>query len=560
LRRTAVAAIITAMTQPADDKPAPPTLRFGKFTIDTVRGCLLIDGREVPLRPKTFAVLRYLAERPGRLVSKEELFEAIWPGLIVTDDTLVQSISELRRTIGDSDARVITTVPKRGYRLDLDPAPDRRGSTGARTLRWRWKYGLLLPLAPAVVFVAIWLLTSRDPPENSVDSRPAVAILPFLNQNNDPAHEYLADGLTQDLIASLGRFRQLTVMSWNAVATFKGAVAQPGEIARVLAVRYQVEGSVRFGDGRLRVSAQLVDVQGAILWSGRFDEPSADLFALQDRLTREIVGALAIRVAEQEQRRAASKPTQSLEAYDLVLRARPALQRPTRAGLVEARGLLRRALEIDPAYAAAHASLGETFHAAISLGWAESPEEYWKRVVAHANDALRYDPLNVLAHVLLGREQLARNRYADADMHTRRAIEGNPNDAEALAGRGNVLLWTGRTEEAIESLSLALRIDPELNAYDRFALSLAYYVAGDYANAVEQGEINLLKSPEALFNLPVLAAAYAQQDEPEEVARIVAELQRRDPTFDAASYGTKFQDAVDLARLRKGLKKAGLLR
>jgi adenylate cyclase len=548
------------MVPPGGDKPRPQPLAFGRFVLDYARGCLLVDGREIALRPKTFAVLCHLAERRGQLVSKDELFEAVWPGLIVTDDTLVQSIGELRRALGDTEARLIVTVPKRGYRLEPEPVPDERRGGGAPALRWRWKYGILAPLATAVVFVAIWLFTARTAPESPLDTRPAIAILPFLNQSEDPASAYLADGLTQDLISSLGRFSALTVMSWNAVATYKGAIAQPGEIARVLAVRYQVEGSVRQSAERLRVSAQLVDVQGKVLWSGRYDEATSDLFALQDRITREIAGALAIRITELEQRRVATKPTSSLEAYDLVLRARPALQRPTRAGLVEARTLLRQAIALDPRYAAAHAALGETFYAAISLGWVESPDEYWKKVVAHATDALEHDPSNVRARVLLGRWHLGHNRYAEAELQIDRAIEINPNDADALGGRGNVLLWVGRTEEAVESLTLALRIDPELNAYDRFALCLAFYTSGRYEEAIEQGEINLLKTPDATFNLGVLAAAYAQTHQRAELERTVQALAKRDPTFDARTFGTKFQSSTDLARLRQGLTNAGLLR
>ena len=128
------------------------------------------------------------------------------------------------------------------------------------------------------------------------------------------------------------------------------------------------------------------------------------MFALQDRITREIAGALAIRVTEFEQRRVATKPTESFDAYDYLLRARPALQRPSRAGIVEARELLRRAIALDPNYAAAHSALGETFHVAISMGWAESPDEYWKRVETHASEALRLDASDVRARVLMARQ------------------------------------------------------------------------------------------------------------------------------------------------------------
>ncbi|HUQ09814.1 MAG TPA: winged helix-turn-helix domain-containing protein [Steroidobacteraceae bacterium] len=536
-------------------------INFGRYVLDLSRGCLLSDGREIPLRPKTFSVLTYLAQRPGQLVSKDELFEAVWPGLVVGDDTLVQSIGELRRALSDADAKLITTVPRRGYRLEADAAPtERRRARGVQPLRFRWKYGLFAPLALAIAFAAIWLATSRDvKPTRAADDRPAIAILPFQNQSEDPGREYLADGLTQDLINSLGRFSELTVMSWNAVATYKGAIVQPGEIARVLAVRYQVEGSVRFADDRLRVSAQLVDVQGRVLWSARYDEAAADVFTLQDRITREVAGALAIRVSEQEQKRVAAKPPASFDAYDYLLRGRLLLQRPSRAGIVEARELLRKALAIDPGYGAAHAALGETFHAAVSLGWAEDPDDYWKRVEKHAGDALRVDPNNVQARVLLGRLNMAYNRYAAAELEMDRAVAINPNNADALAGRGNGLLWMGRSVEAIEWLELAQRIDPELNPYERFALAMGYYLKKRYDDAIEQCVVNLRKSPESTFNLPVLAASYAQTGRKDDAERTVATLHAHDPTFDAKAFGNKFQDAGDLEHLRAGMRKAGLL-
>jgi adenylate cyclase len=542
--------------QAGGDSPAG-SITFGRFLLDLSRGCLLSDGREIPLRPKTFSVLTYLAQRPGQLVSKDELFDAVWPGLVVTDDTLVQSIGELRRALGDGDSKLITTVPRRGYRLDIASAPMERRHT-RRALRWHWRYGLIAPLVVAVVFAAIWFATSRMGREPTGNSRPAIAILPFQNQPDDPAREYLADGLTQDLIHSLGQFPELTVMSWNAVASYKGAVAQPGEVARVLAVRYQVEGSLRFTGDRIRVSAQLVNVQGRILWSARYDEPAADVFALQDRITREIAGALAIRVTEFEQRRAASQAKANFDAYDYVLRARPALQSPTRAGLVEARELLRQAIALDPDYAAAHAALGETFHAAVSMGWAEDPDEYWQRVQRHTDAALKADPANVRALVLRGRMHIAYNHYAEAEREIERAIFINPNDAEALAGRGNVLVWLGRTDEAIETLELALRIDPELNTYDRFALCLAYYLKQRYTDAIETAELNLRKTPDANFNLVVLAAAQARAGRAADAARTAETLKSRDPAFDAMNFGNKFRNPKDLARLREGLEQAGI--
>jgi adenylate cyclase len=540
---------------------AEQRLTFGRYVLDLHRGCLLLDGREVTLRPKTFAVLHYLVTHPGQLISKEELLEAVWPNLVVTDDTLVQSIGELRRSLGESGARLITTVPRRGYRFEAEEAPpDRRKARRWHPLRFRWVYGILAPLAVALTVLVLWLAGFwNDVPPPIPDAKPAIAVLPFQHQGDDPARGYLADGLTQDLINSLGRFPALTVMSWNAVAAYKGEAVRPGEIARSLKVRYQVEGSVRYAGDQVRVSAQMVDAEGRVLWSARFEDTPADVFALQDRITREIAGALAIRVTEFEQRRVATKPTESFDAYDYLLRARPALQNPSRAGIVEARELLRRAIALDPKYAAAHSALGETFHVAISMGWAESPDEYWKRVETHAGDALKYDSADVRAHVLMARRFLAYTRHLEAQTEIDRAIAINPNDPDALAGRGNVLMWLGKTDAAIESLELALRINPELNDFDRFALTLSYYLKQRYLEAIEQAELNLRRNPGARFNEAVLAAAYAQVGRSADAARVSERVRQTDPMFDSATYGNKFLNPNDLAALRDGLRKAGLL-
>ncbi len=168
-------------------------------------------------------------------------------------------------------------------------------------------------------------------------------MLPFQHQGDDPAREYLADGLTQDLINSLGRFSALTVMSWNAVAALQGRGSAAWRDRALLTVRYQVEGSVRYTGDQVRVSAQMVDSQGRVLWSARFEETPADVFALQDRITREIAGALAIRVTEFEQRRVATKPTESFDAYDYLLARAPGAATPVArryrrgAGIAEAR-------------------------------------------------------------------------------------------------------------------------------------------------------------------------------------------------------------------------------
>jgi TolB-like protein/DNA-binding winged helix-turn-helix (wHTH) protein/cytochrome c-type biogenesis protein CcmH/NrfG len=561
--------------------------RFDRYVLDLDRGSLLLDGNEIALRPKTFAVLRYLIENCGRLVSEDELFAAVWPNIAVTDDALVQSIGELRRALGDDGARLIKTIPRRGYRFESDvsvvdlvgqPSADAlsvaaASPDAARPLKSGARIGLFAAFGIAVLLAGmLWAgiatewkffnapgYANRSTPNSvEINAKPAIAILPFASQDNDPARDYFADGLTQDIINALGRFSELTVMSWNAAFPYKGKAASPGEIARNLAVRYQVEGSVLRTADRVRVTAQLVDVDGRVLWSARFDEALADLFALQDKITIHIAGVLAIRVTEIEQRRVLAKPTESLEAYEYVLRARPALQRPARADLVEARVLLRRAIALDPNYAAAYAALAETYHVAAVMGWAESPADTLSRAEELANKALSINDSEVRAHIILGRVHIFHQRYEQAKAEMDRAIAINPNDALGLAGRGNLLMWLGETDAAIEVLELARRIDPELNTVDRNALSLAYYLKGRYAAAIEEAKLNLRRTTGANFSRIVLAAAYAEHSQADDAARVVAEVRRLDPTFDPREFGSKFLRPADLEHLRDGLRKAGL--
>jgi adenylate cyclase len=565
-------------------------LQFGRYVLDRDRGCLLADGSEVPLRPKTFAVLDYLAENSGRLVSKDELFAAVWPDLAVTDDTLVQSIGELRRALGGDGLQLIRTAPRRGYLFDpkaLHPTPPPKSALAPAAQppepladpivppridahrRAIWRRGGLAAIVLLIVLVAAGMRGEGlrrlfGPAERAAihvpapTEKPAIAVLPLSNESGDPARNYLVDGLTQDIIGALGRFSELTVMSWNAVQPYRAKPAIPGAVARALGVRYQVEGDARQVGDRMRVDARLVDRDGRVIWSARFDERVTDVFGLPDEITAQIAGSLAIRVTEAEQRRAFAKPPDSLEAYGLVLRARQALQRPERASVAAARPLLRRAIELDPNYAAAYSELAETYYIAVSMGWVESPARSLDRAQTAAAKALNIDDSDVRAHVILGRIDIFYHRYDEARAEMDRAIAVNPNDAQALAGRGNALMWTGQTDAAIEALEAAQRLDPELNSMDRFALGLAYYLRRRYDAAIEQNELNLRKVPAANFSRIILAAAYAEESRTEDAARIVADIRRFDPAFDSRTFGSKFLDPGDLDQLRDGLRKAGL--
>jgi len=538
-------------------------LRFDRYVIDLDRGCLLRDGREIVLRPKTYAVLLHLAQHPERLVSKEELFAAVWSKIVVTDDALVQSIGELRRALDGDGRRLIRTVPRRGYRLECavvavqaEPLPARSSWIATRT-----KHAVAALLLAFAAF-AIWVFRPVDegvPARADIGGKATIAVLPFRTQSVEPPRDYFADGFTQDVINALGRFSELTVMSWSAVAPYKDTAASPGEIARRLGVDYQVEGSVVRSGERLTAAADIVDADGRVLWSARYDGAHTDVFALHARITTELAGALAIRVTKLELQKALARPGESAEAYDYVLRARYAMQRHTRSDNANARVLLRRALEIDAGLAASHAGLAETHLADVAMGWSESPSQSLARAEDYANAALGLDEQDLRAHLVLARIHIYRQQYALALAEVDRALAINPSSAEALSGRGNVLMWTGRTDDAIESLEHAQRIDPDFNPMDRFALSLAYYSKRRYEAAITQAERNLRNAGAANASRIVLAAAYAQGDRPADASRVANTIRTSYPAFDPLAFGSKFLNATDLEHLREGFRKAGLL-
>ncbi|MGH7060573.1 MAG: tetratricopeptide repeat protein, partial [Stellaceae bacterium] len=490
---------------------------------------------------------------------------------------------------GADGPRLIRTVPRRGYRLDAAvsplaaPAPDDTpdleteapkpadGMSPLIPAALRW--GAAKPVAIALVALLVagllgvavsggWraLVLSGSGVRAGTEltasaEKPTIAVLPFANLSDDTTRAYLVDGLTQDLIDALGRFSELTVMSWNAVSPYRG---QPGAVSRGLAVRYQVEGGVRWSGDRVRVDARLSDAAGQVLWSAGFDRPAAELFSLQDKIAAEIAGMFAARVTRAEGRQAFAKPPGNLEAYDYVLRARPALQHPERGSIVAARTLLRHAIELDPTLPAAYTGLAESYYIAVSMGWAEAPAQTLGRAADAATKALDLDDSDVRAHVVLGRIGIFYHRWAEALAEMDHAIAINPNDAHALAGRGNALMWMGQTDNAITALEAAQHLDPDLGPLDRFALSLAYYLKGRYGDAIEQARLNLRTTAGASFCRIVLAAADAQANRADDAARAVSEIRRLDPTFDPQQFGSKFLSPTDLANLRDGLRKAGL--
>jgi len=351
------------------------------------------------------------------------------------------------------------------------------------------------------------------------------------------------------------------VISRNAVQAYKGRPVTSAEISRELGVRYIAQGSVRQSDGRLRVAVELSDAQkGAQLWSERYEGAGAEVFEIQDRIVKNIVGALAVKLTRIEQQRVSTKPTDSLEAYDLVLRARSLLELNERSSNREARTLLAQAEKLAPDYAEIFTALCEAEFARAVYGWIEDAaqamrraEELCKRTLASVDQHA-----HTRAHALLAAMYGHQEKFEEALSHSQRAIELNASDATALYRHGSSLLHVGRIDEAIATMEKAKRFEPQPGAGTGLNLAVAYYVAGRYREALAHADALLVRAPYHVTLNAIRAAALAQLGNVDEARRAAEEVHRFSPLFEVENFGTSFANPAYAVRLQEGLRKAGL--
>jgi adenylate cyclase len=431
-------------------------------------------------------------------------------------------------------------------------------------------------LVVAVVLVlvgiasVIWNLYLRpSPPPVEVPSvekmadplhdKPSIAVLPFNNLSGDQEQEYFSDGITNDIITDLSKFRELFVIASNSVFVYKDKPVKAQEVSRELGARYILEGSVQRAGEKVRVNAQLIDAStGHHLWAERYDRDLKDLFAVQEEIVRTLVVTLAIRIDAEERARVMRKDTESLEAYDYVLRGWEYFSRTTRSENTQARQMFEKAIELDPRYAKAYVGLGRTHLALFQYGWTEFPAQALQQAHDLAQKAVSLEESNASAHALLGIVYRYRMQYDLAIKELERALELNPNDARSHAALGSVMNYTSRPDDAIDKLEIALRFNPRMLPDYYLDLGLAYYLKGRYDDSITTLERGLGWYPDNVFIHIPLAAAYAQAGRPQDAARVAATVRRLHPFFEADSFGTAFINPTDRASIAEGLREAGL--
>jgi len=534
------------------------TFRIGINVGDIISeaGDIFGDGVNVAAR------LESLCE-PGGLCISRAVRDQVRDKLPVTFDDLgeqhVKNIARPVRAFGLTP-QAIAALP------ELTPQ-----GLVVRGARYRpWIIAALVAVTLVAGGAAWWMIGAPPPAPLSVEpaattpvpigaARASIAVLPLEALGAEGGSDYFADGLTEDIISALGRFRELSVMSLGAVFAYKGKHPSPMEVGRDLKVRYVVDGSIRRAPERIRVAVSLTDTdRSAVLWSEKYDAEPKDIFAVQDQITRRISGALALQVTGLELARSATKPPNNLEAYDLVLRGRGLLSRLTRSANAQARALFERAIALDPNYAPAYVGLGQVDMRAANQGWTQDPGEALERAEKLAQKAITLDDLSSNAHALLGDAAVQFGDFDRALGELKRAIDLNGSDAESYGHLVAVLLYRGDTAGAIGAGELLAQFQPEIPDGAAFNLGIAYILADRGADAVRILERAIDRNPGPLVTNVMLAAAYAAVGREQEAERQAERVHQRFPTFSRDRFGSAFRDPTLRAKLNQALEKAGL--
>jgi adenylate cyclase len=400
---------------------------------------------------------------------------------------------------------------------------------------------------------------TADGAAHQISHGASIAVLPFKNLSGDPDQEYFSDGITNDIITDLSRFRELLVIAADTVFTYKAKTVDIKTVGQELGVRYVLEGSVQKINNTVRINAQLIDAsRGTHIWAERYERDYKDIFTVQGDIVQAIVGRLAAQTFKYEQARAMRKAPQDLQAYDYLLQGWAQYQRRTRASNILAGEMFAKALALDPHYAAAHVGLGWVDFAKVSFGWTEFTQKTLDSAFAHGREALELDASDALAHTLLCNVYTLQSQYDLAIREGEQAIELNPNDAATYSQLGWVLLWAGQVDEAATALEMSLRLDSTSSRNAWLHLGMAYYLKGKYEKALEALEKGVIQRPDFPGYYIVLAATYARLGRNGEAARAADKVRRLDPFFEIKSFGSAFRKPAHREAFIAGLREAGL--
>lgn len=534
------------MNSPSAQKHLPKMIKLGECELDPSSGNVVRGDHSIKLDPKSIDVLLFLVELKGQLVSRDQLMEAAWKGLFVSDSQLSKHIAEIRRALGDTEKprRFVETLPKRGYRLICDTqiilyptdvlgSPSLTNEKANRTVQW--KAILASAAAVLVLVVLIAYINEGFGPGQSAEENlqsateiasqaeldtPSIAVLPFLDISQEQDQEYLADGVAGELLNLLAQIPNLRVVSRTSSFYFKDNVMDVRAIAERLNVHHVLEGSIRRYGERIQVSVQLIDTElDSLVWSQAFDGNFEDIFSIQNEVAASVVDRFKLTLVGEMPRR----ETGNSEAYALFLQARFLQQQLNPESTVNAITLYQQVLEIEPNHVGALAALGLIYIDQAMVG-AISVEDGQTLSIGFLNRALEIDPNYALIYLGLAFQVLFDGNLETGFTYFSRALELAPADPDIIFESASALFVTYQYEKALQFLYYLEARDP-LNPAIYATLARIYALTSQWEQAEEQARIALRLSPEhndAPFSLglallhkgdPSAALAAFQQDQ-----------------------------------------------
>lgn len=508
---------------------------FENFALDGDRRELRRGNELIPVEPQVFDLLQYLIRNRERVVSKDDLIEVVWQGRIVSDATLASRINAARSALHDSgeEQRLIRTILRRGLRFVGTVSEEGE--------------------VPAPV--------EKPKPALGIPARPSIAVLPFVNLSGDPEQDYFADGMVEDIITGLSRIRWLFVIARNSSFTYKGRAVDVKQVGRELGVRYVLEGSVRKVGSRVRITGQLIDAEdGSHIWAERYDRELTDMFALQDEITISVVAAIEPNLRRAEIERVRRQRPDSLDAYDLLLRALPDVYTFMPRGAAKGLPLLDQALAIEPSYALAHGFAAWAHQSLYIRGGLQA--ENHANSIRHAHAAIEHGSGDAMALALAGFTiGIVEHDRRLADEAFAQALTLSASCAFVYAFGCVSVAYGADAARAIDWAEQALRLNPldAMSCVPQGIIGFSNFLSGRHEQAVIAGRRAVEMNPGFSMLHGWLAAPLARLGRLDEAKAETTRLLSLDPHFTIGRWATAVGLAPDIiGDVTDAMRTAGL--
>ncbi|WP_455208652.1 winged helix-turn-helix domain-containing protein [Kaarinaea lacus] len=542
------------------------------WKVTPAEGVLTRGGEMVHLEPKVMEVLVYLASRRGEVVTREELERDVWHGAMVGYDAVTATVIKLRKALQDNakQPRIIVTIPKKGYQLIASvtelpeddvasPVATQKPVTQSTALNSLSRY---LPNAVIGTFaVAILIFTFMQIAGQSNKSLPSIVVLPIENLDASEDYDVFVDGITEDIITDLSRMSNLMVFASATTFKYRGQKITPQALRDELKVDFVLTGSARRYGNDIRINVQLTNTRNGLnVWAQRYDRKVVEVFAVQDEITTSLVDALAIKLSSREKQLLAQRATDNLDAYEHFLEGQRLSRQQTKQSNAQAREAYRRAIEIDPTYGRAYGALAYTLALDYRHGWTDTPVQNLDRALELAEKGLAFDDSIPQTFWSLGYVYLRRNEYEKAQEAAADSIRVAPNYADGYGLLALISNGLGQPKKALKYATQGMMLNPYYTWDYLLNVGFAYYLLGNYEQAIEPLEKAQARNENAIPVKLFLAAVYTHTNRLDDAEWTVEQIQVLNPSTTVTHLTSTMvlADPKLKAQLLDDLRKAGL--